>query len=207
MTTATLQSAYPRLSWDFLDRTRLMAGRLGISAWHALAVMDFETGGTFSPQIKNPYSGFVGLIQFGPDAATEVCTTLYALEQMTAVEQLEYVERYFRMRQRIGALRHLEDVYMAVLYPLAIGRPQSYVLFSMPSVAYEQNAHLDLDGDGAVTKAEASTPVRMRLRGGSTDGPVPGGVHGPQLATLFGIAGAGLLAGYAFLTLYNDDPS
>ena len=83
---------------------------------------------------------------------------------MSAVQQLKYVEKYFE--KYAGALDQLEDVYMAVLWPRAVRKPLDYILFSSPSKAYFQNKSLDLDGDGHVTKAEATHHVRRALSDG-----------------------------------------
>ncbi len=39
---------------------------------------------------------------------------------MTATEQLDYVQKHFLPHK--GKLQDLEDVYMSILYPVAIGR-------------------------------------------------------------------------------------
>ena len=57
----------------------------------------------------------------------------------------------------------MEDVYMAILWPAAVGKPNSFVLFSKPSKAYEENAGLDGNNDGKVTKDEAAEMVRRKL--------------------------------------------
>jgi hypothetical protein len=57
-------------------------------------------------------------------------------------------------------------VYMAILWPRAVGQPNSYVLFARPSRAYEQNSGLDGNRDGSVTKEEAASPVRRKLTRG-----------------------------------------
>ena len=62
-----------------------------------------------------------------------------------------------------GPLSGLEDLYMAILYPKAIGQGSDYVLFRTGSKAYLQNAGLDSDQDGLITKAEAVLPVYHRL--------------------------------------------
>jgi len=56
---------------------------------------------------------------------------------MTAVEQLGYVEKYFMPFK--GKVETLEDAYMAVLYPKAVGKDLGYVLFEKGSKVYEQN--------------------------------------------------------------------
>ena len=119
---------------------------------------------TFSPSIRNKYSGATGLIQFIPSTAAKLGTSTDALAKMSAEQQLEYVAKYFRPHR--GRLKTIEDVYMAVLWPLAIGKPNASALFSAPSQAYEWNKLLDADRDGRVTKAEAAAPVRDRLNKG-----------------------------------------
>jgi len=46
---------------------------------------------------------------------------------MSAVQQLDYVYTYFK--QTIGKLKNLSDVYMAVLWPAAVGKSDRYVLW------------------------------------------------------------------------------
>lgn len=127
-----------------------------------MACMAFESAETFRPDIRNAAgSGAVGLIQFMPATARGLGTSTEALAAMSAVEQLDYVRLYFK--PYAGRMRNLADVYMAILYPKAIGKPDDYVLFARPSIAYSQNAGLDRDGDGYITKAEAITRVQAKL--------------------------------------------
>jgi hypothetical protein len=57
----------------------------------------------------------------------------------------------------------LEDLYMQILWPRAVGKPLDYVLFSSPSTAYKQNKGLDANKDGNITKDEAAAKVRNQL--------------------------------------------
>ena len=60
-----------------------------------MAVMSFETGGTFNPGIRNAAgSGATGLIQFMPSAAAGLGTSTQALAGMSRAEQMKYVEKY-----------------------------------------------------------------------------------------------------------------
>lgn len=156
-----------RVSTTFAAKVVEISQRLGIDPSFLMAIMAFETGETFSPSETNPDSGATGLIQFLPSTAIDLGTTVDALREMTAEQQLDYVERYFQPYR--GRLSTLEDAYMAVLWPRAIGEPNDYVLFSDPSQAYQQNRGLDLDHDGHITKAEASQRVRDRLNEGNSD--------------------------------------
>lgn len=151
---------------EFRNRVREVARTLGTDVNHLMACMAFESGETFSPSIRNAAgSGAVGLIQFMPSTAGALGTTTEALAAMTAVEQLKYVEKYFKPRK--GKLDSLEDVYMAILWPAAIGKPDDYVLFAKSNPQhpkrYIQNAGLDFNHDGVITKKEAAAMVRKNL--------------------------------------------
>ena len=125
--------------------------------------MAFETGRTLSPSIRNSI-GATGLIQFIPSTARGLGTTTDALAQMTRVEQMDYVLKYFKAGPvRKIAAPTLEDLYMQILWPRAVGKPLDYVLFSYPSKAYEQNKGLDINKDGNITKEEAAAKVRNQL--------------------------------------------
>jgi len=126
-----------------------------------MACMAFETGRTFSPSVRNAAgSGAVGLIQFMPAVAPSLGVTVEQLAAMTAEEQLKCVHDYFRPYK--GKLQSLEDVYMAILWPRALGKPLDYVLWDRATrpTTYRQNTGLDLDKDGTVTKQEAAAGVR-----------------------------------------------
>jgi hypothetical protein len=128
-----------------------------------ISAIAFETGETFSPSIKNR-NGATGLIQFLPDTAVELGTSTADLAAMTAVDQMDYVEKYFNPYKNM--LETIEDVYMAILWPAAIGKANSWVLFSKPSAQYDRNSGLDTNKDGAVTKEEAAAMVRAKLHKG-----------------------------------------
>lgn len=161
----------PSIAWGgcvsgaFKDKVIDITARLRVSPDYLMACMAFETGETFDPAIKNAAgSGAVGLIQFMPNTARALGTTVEALAGMTALEQLDYVEKYFKPYR--GKLNTLEDVYMAILYPAAIGKPASHVLFKSGSIAYEQNKGLDENRDGNITLAEISGKVRAKYEKG-----------------------------------------
>ena len=153
----------------FRTRVRAIAASLGCSASDLMACMAFESAGTFSPSVRNGAgSGAVGLIQFMPQTAGQLHTTVEGLAAMTAVEQLDYVERYFRPWR--GRLRNLGDLYCAILWPAGVGLPDGAVLFrrgdrQRPKL-YLQNRGLDLDRDGDIERGEVTRAVRARLAEG-----------------------------------------
>jgi Transglycosylase SLT domain len=135
--------------------------RLGMQQGDLLRLIHFETGGTFDPAVKNRAgSGATGLIQFMPETAKALGTTSEALAKMTPDQQLDYVEKY--LSQYKGKIGTLQDAYMAVLYPKAIGQSGTYKLFTKEGdpTAYRQNAGLDTEGKGYVTVADATNAVQ-----------------------------------------------
>jgi hypothetical protein len=159
----------PTIAWgnivspEFKTKVIEISNRLGVNASYLMAVMAFETGGSFSPSVRNQI-GATGLIQFLPSTARNLGTTTDALANMTAVEQLDYVEKHLRQYQ--GRLRTLADVYMAILWPRAIGEGDNFILFEYPSPAYRLNSGLDQDRNRQVTKGEASARVQAWLTKG-----------------------------------------
>ena len=136
-------------------------------ASHLMACMAFETGRTFSPSVKNPSSSATGLIQFMGATARGMGTSTYKLSRMSAVEQLDWVKKYFKpYHQRI---RSLEDMYMAILWPRGVGKVTEYVLWKTGTRTYAVNRGLDKNRDGRVTKREAADKVREQLELGMTD--------------------------------------
>lgn len=146
-----------------------ISNRLKCDPNNLMAVMAFETGDTFDPAIKNAAgSGATGLIQFMPKTAKGLGTTTAKLAKMSGVEQLDFVEKHFKSVAGNRALPQLSDVYMAVLLPVMIGKPDSAVLFRKGTTAYTQNKGLDVDNNGSVTKLEASAKVQERKERGRT---------------------------------------
>ncbi|TNE46301.1 MAG: lytic transglycosylase [Deltaproteobacteria bacterium] len=148
---------------EFRQKVADIADRLGMDPQHLMAVMSFETGGSFSPSIRNRTSGATGLIQFMPSTARGLGTSTDALARMDPMQQLDYVEKY--LKPYAGKMNSVEDAYMAVLWPAAVGKGPNHVLFSSPSIQYRQNSGLDTNGNGQVSAFEAASKVRARILG------------------------------------------
>lgn len=127
----------------------------------------WESGRTFSASIRNAAgSGATGLIQFMPATAINLGTTTDALAKMTAEDQLNYVYKYFLPFK--GKLKNLGDIYMAILWPAGVGKPDSYVLWNKSTrpTTYRQNAGLDVNKDGAITRAECLVKIKAMYEEG-----------------------------------------
>jgi hypothetical protein len=150
-----------RVSQPFRDRVYRLCAELSWSEDHAswlMACMAFETGRTFSPTIRNPGSTSVGLIQFVAKTAQYIGTSTAALKKMSAVEQLDYVQRY--MAPYSPRIRSLEDLYLSILWPAAVGKPLDLVLWRKGDPTYKANKGLDANKNGSITKREAAQKAR-----------------------------------------------
>jgi hypothetical protein len=158
----------PPLAWGakvspaFRAKVRAIAADLGCDPSDLMACMAWESGRSFRPDVKNMAgSGATGLIQFMPTTAAGLGTSCAALAKMTAEAQLDFVGKYFAPHR--GKLPDLASLYMAILWPAAITKPDGYVLFDQADAdhpaRYRQNAGLDVDHNGKVTKAEAASKV------------------------------------------------
>lgn len=160
-----------KVSSAFRNRVRQIADDLRMPSpdganW-LMACMAWESGETFSPSIRNGAgSGAVGLIQFMPSTAKGLGTTTDNLAQMTPEAQLEFVAKYFAPYR--GRLRSLSDVYMTILWPAAVGKPEDYVLWNagVRPTTYRQNAGLDSNKDGNIVKSECAGKVAQKLAKG-----------------------------------------
>lgn len=146
----------------FEASVRWIGSQLGFSPDWLMQVMYLETAGTFSPSIRNAAgSSAIGLIQFMASTAKSLGTSTEALAKMTNVQQLNYVYKYFLPYK--NKLKSFADVYMAVFYPVMIGRPDNYIIFRKGSVGYRQNAGIDLNKNGVITKGEFIEWVKKKL--------------------------------------------
>jgi hypothetical protein len=116
--TANSTSALPV---PFAAKTKDVANRLGIDPHALMTIMLFESAGTLDPAIRGPIvkgdpnNRGRGLIQFMPATARGLGTSDAALAKMSAIEQLDWVEKYFaQFKGNFGAGK-LENLYAAVL--------------------------------------------------------------------------------------------
>lgn len=149
----------------FIEKAIHVADRLQIPLNWLMGVIELETAGTFSPQITN-HMGYVGLIQFGRQAAERIGTTQDALSRMTAVEQLEYVYKYYAPYKK--KIKSYVDLYIATLFPVALGKPNDFVLqykrLTAEKVA-KANPLFDINKDNKITVGEIEQKLLKRIPG------------------------------------------
>ena len=154
-----------RVDQAFRVKVREIAADLKYDPNWLMAIMAFETGYSFSPQQKNNAGGSAtGLIQFTPIAAKQLNTTMDRIRRMSAVQQLDLVRDYFKSIEKFtGRPKNLGDCYMMVLWPRAVGKPDSYVMWEKDFPPYQKqynaNSGLDKNNDGKITRGEAVVRV------------------------------------------------
>jgi hypothetical protein len=160
-----------KVSPTFKARILWTARELGCDVNDLMACIAWESGETFRADIKNAAgSGAVGLIQFMPSTAKKLGTTTAALAKCDPADQIRFVYEYFKPFK--GRLHNLGDVYMAILWPKAVGKPDSFVLFDRRKtpVTFRQNAGLDISHDGSVTREECLVKIKQKLTKGLKKG-------------------------------------
>lgn len=197
-------SATPVLAWGakvsqtFRERVVWIVETLQIGdgvadgANKLMTCMAWESGRSFRADVRNMAgSGATGLIQFMPATAlgffhtaaqikamsdaqkkAEGLKACERLARLSPEDQLNFVYRYFEPFK--GRLKSLSDVYMAILWPAAVGKPEASPLWDQNSrpTTYRQNAGLDVNKDGTITKAEAAAKVAALLPEGLKQGNV-----------------------------------
>ena len=148
----------------FVDSVIDYSESLGIDPNWLMAVMYFETAGTFSASIRNPYSDATGLIQFMPATAIDLATTIDQLALMSAEEQLYYVySYYYPYRNRI---KSYVDLYLATFFPVAIGKQDSFILqargISASAIA-DVNPVFDLNNDRQISVGEIKQVILEKI--------------------------------------------
>jgi hypothetical protein len=153
-----------KVSDDFLEKVETICSNLEIDPNYLMACMAFETGETFSPCVKNPGSSATGLIQFMSSTAKSLGTTTNDLCKMSAVEQLDYVSKYFQPYK--GKIKTIADIYMVIFCPKGVGKEMDYTLYPPRQIDYDRNKGLDKDKDAIITKQEAYNAVKNKLEKG-----------------------------------------
>lgn len=154
-----------KLTKPFLDAVVDMSARLGVNPSYITTIMALETGRRFTSDVTNAAgSGATGLIQFMPSTAKGLGTTTELLAKMTPIEQLVYVEKYFK--PYTGAMDRLVDCYLAVLYPDAMGGALDDVIWSKSSATsflrkcYTQNIGFDKAKKGFITVRDVANSIQ-----------------------------------------------
>jgi LPXTG-motif cell wall-anchored protein len=149
---------------EFVKKVNSISKELGIQPNWLMAIMYFESAKTFSPSIKNKDTNAVGLIQFMPSTAVGLGTSTSQLEKMTAVQQLDFVKKYLLPYK--SRMKSYVDTYFSVFFPLAIGKPNDWVLKTnnlSAGLIARQNPAFDTNKDGKITVGEVKAVMLKKL--------------------------------------------
>jgi len=167
----------------FQAKAQQVANNLGVSLEDLLGIMNHESG--LNPGAVNPYTNATGLIQFMPNTARNMGTSVEALKNMSAIDQLDYVERFYK--PIAGKAKDIGDLYMFTFLPAAIGKPDNFVIGASGSTnkvfginqnaLYKQNKTFDADKKGYYTIGDVKKRISNfsgRPLAGSSDQSIPG---------------------------------
>ena len=158
---------------EFERKVRNICELLGINPNWLMMMMYLESGlnaqavnkqpGDSSDPYTRAAKRATGLTQFMPSTAKWLGTTTSQLYKMSAIDQLDYVYKYFK--GYTGKIKSYYDLYMINFFPLAIGKPDNWVLQTAgtsASIIAKQNPNLDINKDGKITIGEA----KQRMKAG-----------------------------------------
>lgn len=152
------QKKKPNLTQGFYNKVVQIAKRINCSPDDLMALMNSESG--INPSVKNKKSGATGLIQFMPSTAEGLGTSTTALAQMSAEEQLSYVEKCIMSSKRSAGLGNSKvgpgTLYALIFLPARANREQ---LTRKGENYYDWNPNLDLDKDDIISKADLAKRI------------------------------------------------
>jgi hypothetical protein len=153
---------------DFLLKVQNIGKKVDLDYKIILAIMYFES--KMDPSAQNSSTNATGLIQFMPFTAKGMGTSISELKNMSAIEQLDYVEKFFMDKKRSGLtskVKSPEEAYLLVFYPIAVGKSDDFILGSEVSderakMIYSQNKPFDTNKDGFISKGEVLQYIKKK---------------------------------------------
>lgn len=159
----------------FRQKLIRMCEKLGVNPDHMVSFMMVETAKTFSPSIRNGTkilpdgrvinpSGkpAVGLIQFTTYTAKTVGTTWDDLVNMTAEEQLDYVQKYYELAAPNTAIfNSVSKLYIAIAYGSALYKSPNAIAFTKQQDpgAFDKNPAWHTPGSDVVYVKNITAPA------------------------------------------------
>jgi hypothetical protein len=166
----------------FIRKVKQVAYMLGYDPEWVMFVMNNESG--FKSEAINPHSGATGLIQFMPETASWLGTSISELKSMTRNQQLDWVLKYYQKWKRSGKkARNSTDLALITFYPYAVNQPDNYKIGSEKSIERaktitKQNPGLDMDKDGFISVLDYKKWLATKL---------PQGVSKEKVSSIIGL--------------------
>lgn len=129
------------------------------------AMFLFDLESSLNPFIENPY-GCYSWLQFCADYSGANYKTIQGrryyfsdMKKMTADELLNLSFDYLdEQQENTGRFASYHDMYFSILYPVAVGKPDDYVLNT------KTNPLFDLNKNGTITVGEVKEYLDNRVR-------------------------------------------
>lgn len=153
----------------FVKKVKEISSKLEIDPNWLMAIMYFESARSFSPSKTNNI-GCVGLIQFCPDRGKNYKTVngkqyfMSDISKMDYSQQLDLVYEYYK--RFTGKLKNYTDTYFATFFPLAIGKPDDWVIEGLGLSAraiYNSNPAFRQVNDGKLRVWEVKKKILEQL--------------------------------------------
>ena len=153
----------------FVKKLSEISAKIGIEPNWLMAIMYFESARTFSPSKGNGI-GCYGLIQFCPDKGKNYKTVngkkyfMSDIAKMGYSEQLDLVYQYYKAYT--GKLKSYTDTYFVTFFPLAIGKPDDWIIQGGGLTAeqiYNSNPAFQNVKDGKLRVWEVSKTILNQL--------------------------------------------
>lgn len=148
---------------DFINKVKVICQKLLIQPDWLMLVMYAESG--LNPKAVNKNGGATGLIQFMPSTAIGLGTTTSELYNMSNVQQLDWVYKYFA--PYVGRINNVHDLYLVTFFPVALGKPETYIMQTnklTPAIIAKANPGVDLNKDLQITVREFKAYVDKYLK-------------------------------------------
>ena len=147
-----------------VDAITALAQTLSVTAEHIMAVIAFETNGSFDHRSRNRVNETLGLIQFTPDLARRLGTNMEDLGKAGFEQQLHYIGQLIESRAQYDRATPLglADICIALIAPDHIDRAEAIPVFTEDTApqAYARYAPFDIDEDGRITRSEIDRKLR-----------------------------------------------
>lgn len=154
-------SPVKQINSQLYEKIKDIADKLNCNHQDLMAIINAESG--FNPKARNKFSGATGLIQFMPKTARGLGTSIDELADMSAIEQLDYVEQYLQsIKKAVFRKDHAlsgAELYALIFLPKNAGK-EALAFKGHPY--YDLNKGLDLDGDGIISKEDLKHVVRSK---------------------------------------------
>ncbi len=145
----------------FKSKVIRICGDLGVDPNWLMAIMYNES--RLNPKATNKI-GATGLIQFTKPTARYLGTSTTALRSMTALQQLDYVKKYYAKAG--NRIKSYTDMYLWTFFPIAVGKSADFVLqsrkYSASKIAI-QNPAFDTNKDNKLTKLEVEKVMISKI--------------------------------------------